>query len=138
MIAVSLTAVALAIWVYLVFARGGFWLCRERDGTTEPLPAMPPQVAIVIPARNEADSITQSITSILNQDYPALAAVLIDDDSTDGTAEIARRAAAAAGQQDRLTLVTGSPLPPGWTGKLWAVKQGIAAAEEQFAPKYLL
>ena len=53
MIAISLSAVALAIWVYLVFARGGFWLCRERDDTREPLPAVLPQIAVVVPARNE-------------------------------------------------------------------------------------
>lgn len=138
MIALSLAAVAFAIWIYLVFARGGFWLCRERDDTREPLPAVPPQIAIVVPARNEAENIARSITSLLRQDYPALAVVLVDDDSTDGTAEIARKAAAALGKGDRLTVVTGNPLPPRWTGKLWAVKQGIAAAEEKFGPKYLL
>ena len=138
MIAVSLSAVALAIWVYLVFARGGFWLCRERDGAREPLPTALPQITIVVPARNEADNIAQSITSLLKQDYPALTVVLVDDDSNDGTADVARHTAAALGKEDRLTVVTGTPLPPRWTGKLWAVKQGIAAAEEKFAPKYLM
>jgi hopene-associated glycosyltransferase HpnB len=138
MIAPLLAAVALAIWVYLVFARGGFWLCRERDGAREQLPAVLPQIAIVVPARNEADNIAQSITSLLSQDYPALSVVLVDDDSTDGTADVARRTAAALGKEDRLTIVTGAPLPPRWTGKCWAVKQGIAAAEEKFAPKYLM
>jgi hopene-associated glycosyltransferase HpnB len=138
MIAFSLAAVALVIWVYLVFARGGFWLCRERDNMREPPPAVLPQIAIVVPARNEADNIAQSVTSLLNQDYPALSVVLVDDDSADGTAEVARTTAAARGRADQLTVVTGSPLPPRWTGKLWAVKQGIAAAEEKFAPKYLM
>jgi glycosyltransferase involved in cell wall biosynthesis len=101
-------------------------------------PAVPPQVAIVVPARNEADNIAQSVTSLLAQDYPALALVLVDDDSDDGTADIARRAAAEAGAQDRLTVIRAGALPPRWTGKLWAVKQGIAAAEEKFAPKYLM
>jgi hopene-associated glycosyltransferase HpnB len=138
MIAASVSALAFAIWLYLVFARGGFWLCRERDDTREPLPAVPPQIAIVVPARNEAENIAQSVTSLLSQDYPALSMILVDDDSTDGTAEVARRTAAALGKEARLTIVTGSPLPPRWTGKLWAVKQGIAAAEEKFAPKYLM
>jgi hopene-associated glycosyltransferase HpnB len=136
MIAVSLSA--LAIWIYLVFARGGFWLGRERDDTTPSRLAVPPKVAIVVPARNEADNIAQSVTSLLAQNYPAFTLVLVDDDSTDGTADIARRTAAALGKQDRLIVVSGSPLPPRWTGKLWAVKQGIADAEEKFAPKYLM
>jgi len=136
MIAVSLSA--LAIWIYLVFARGGFWLGRERDDTTPSRLAVPPKVAIVVPARNEAENIAQSVTSLLAQNYPAFTLVLVDDDSTDGTADIARRTAAALGKQDRLIVVSGSPLPPRWTGKLWAVKQGIADAEEKFAPKYLM
>src|SRR4029077_14613956 len=106
MIALTLAAVALAIWLYLVFARGEFWLGRERDDTRPALPAAPPQVAIVVPARNEADNIAQSVTSLLAQDYPALALVLVDDDSSDGTADLARRAAAQAGAQDRLTVIS--------------------------------
>jgi hopene-associated glycosyltransferase HpnB len=62
----------------------------------------------------------------------------VDDDSDDGTADVARKAAAAIGATERLTVVSNKSLPKGWTGKLWAVKQGIAAAEEKFAPKYLL
>lgn len=138
MIAFGLAAASLAVWIYLVFARGGFWLGRERDDTAIALPADPPSVAIVVPARNEADGIAQSVTSLLSQDYPALSLIVVDDDSHDGTAEVARRAAAALGAEDLLTVLTGQPLPPRWTGKLWAVKQGIAAAEEKFAPQYLM
>jgi len=138
MIAVTLAALALAIWLYLVFARGGFWLGRERDDSNPPDPTVPPQVAIVVPARNEADNIAQSVASLLSQDYPALSLVLVDDDSDDGTADVARRAAVKHGAQDRLTIIRAGTLPPRWTGKLWAVKQGIAAAEEKFAPKYLM
>ena len=138
MIAVPLAALALAIWVYLVFGRGGFWLGRERDDGKPVLPAVLPQVAVVVPARNEADNIAQSITSLLSQDYPALSLVLVDDDSDDGTADVARRAAVAQRKEDRLTIVDSGALPPRWTGKLWAVKQGIAAAEEKFTPKYLM
>jgi len=138
MIVFSISALALAVWIYLVFARGGFWLGRERDETNPPRPAVPPSIAIVVPARNEADNIAQSVTSLLAQDYPAFTLVLVDDGSNDNTADIARQTAAAIGKQDRLTIVSGTPLPPRWTGKLWAVKQGIAAAEEKFAPKYLM
>jgi hopene-associated glycosyltransferase HpnB len=138
MIALALSAVALATWVYLVFARGLFWLGRERDDTAVRRPADPPSVAIVVPARNEADSIAESVTTLTAQDYAALHLVLVDDDSDDGTAKVARRAAAAIGAAERLTIVTNTSLPQGWTGKLWAVSQGIAAAEEKYAPKYLL
>ena len=136
MISLSLAGIALAIWLYLVFAHGGFWLCRERDDGVPPRPAAWPGVVAVVPARNEADGIAASIGSLLAQDYPALSIVLVDDDSSDGTADAARRAAANIGGTERLTIVTGQPLPAGWTGKLWAEKQGIAAAETR-VPKYL-
>jgi hopene-associated glycosyltransferase HpnB len=138
MIALLLAAAALAIWLYLVFARGFFWLARERDTAPARLPAALPPVAIVVPARNEADNIAQSVTSLLGQDYPALSLIVVDDDSNDGTADVARRAAAAHGAEAKLTIVDSRTLPAGWTGKLWAVKQGIAAAQEKFAPKYLM
>jgi hopene-associated glycosyltransferase HpnB len=137
MISLLLAAAAFAVWLYLVFAHGGFWLCDERDDGTPPRPAAWPKVAAVVPARNEADAIAQSIGSLLGQDYPALSIVLVDDDSGDGTADVARHAAASLGASERLTVVTGKPLPPGWTGKLWAEKQGIETAEA-LAPKYLL
>lgn len=133
----TLSAAALAIWIYLVFARGAFWLCRERDHGKPALPSVLPPVAIVVPARNEAESIAESVASLLRQDYPAAALVLVDDYSDDGTADVARSAAATLGA-DRLTIVSADALPQGWTGKLWAVKQGIAAAEKTHAPKYLL
>ena len=132
MISPLLTAAAFAAWLYLVFGRGFFWLCRERDDGTPPKPAALPKVVAVIPARNEADAIAQSIGSLLAQDYPALSVVLVDDDSNDGTAEVARSAAADSRAIDRLMIVSGKPLPSGWTGK----KQGIEAAET-LAPKYL-
>jgi hopene-associated glycosyltransferase HpnB len=128
---------ALAVWLYLLLARGAFWRCTERDdwGTAE-LPAWP-RVAAVVPARNEADCIGESIGSLLAQDYHgAWTVVLVDDDSNDGTAEIARRVADA---DERLRVVTSRGLPAGWTGKLWAAKQGIDAAMAlPQPPDYLL
>ena len=138
MISLVLASLALGVWVYLLLWRGWFWLGRERDDTAIVAPAVPPAVAIVVPARNEADSIATSVTSLLRQDYPAFSLVLVDDDSDDGTADVARRAAAALGAAQKLDLVRSRTLPPHWTGKLWAVKQGIAAAEEKFTPKYLM
>jgi hopene-associated glycosyltransferase HpnB len=125
--------IALAAWIYLLVGRGFFWLARERDDTgLPPDPDTWPDVVAVVPARNEADVIERSIGSILAQDYPgAFRVVLVDDASDDGTAA---RAAIAAGADGRLTILTGRPLPAGWTGKLWAVSQGVEAAG---APAYL-
>jgi hopene-associated glycosyltransferase HpnB len=126
-------AIALAAWVYLLLGRGFFWLARERDDANlPPEPAVWPDVVAVVPARNEADVIERSIGSLLTQDYPgALRVVLVDDASDDGTAV---RAATLAGAEGRLTILAGRPLPAGWTGKLWAVSQGVEAAG---APTYL-
>jgi hopene-associated glycosyltransferase HpnB len=130
--------IALAAWAYLLAARGGFWLARERDDRDAPAhPAAWPAVVAVIPARDEAATIGATVRSLLAQDYPGLAIILVDDGSRDGTAAAASAAAAAAGARERLTVIEGAPLPAGWTGKGWAQKQGIAAAGER-APRYLL
>lgn len=121
-LAIALAA-ALA-WAYLLAGRGGFWLARDRDDR-DPAPPDPvtwPSVTAIVPARNEADVIGASLASLLAQDYPgALRIILVDDNSDDGTA-------AAAPVSPLLAVVTGAPLAPGWTGKLWAVSQGIARA----------
>jgi hopene-associated glycosyltransferase HpnB len=122
----------LLIWLVLVLGRGGFWLARERDDRAQPPPpAAWPAVVAVVPARNEADVIGQSVGSLLRQDYPGpFRVVLVDDGSSDGTA-------AAAGADPRLEVLPGAPLPAGWTGKLWAQQQGVARASES-APDYIL
>jgi len=128
-------ALSLAIWLYLIFARGGFWLALEREAGA-PAPEVWPDVVAVIPARDEADSIGATVGSLLKQDYPgSFRIVVVDDESTDGTADMARRA--AEGAADRMNLVSGAPPPPGWSGKLWAVSQGLAAARAG-TPKYWL
>ena len=97
MITAVLASIALAVWIYLLAARGTFWLCRERDDWTSAELPVWPRVTAVVPARNEADGIAASIGSLLKQDYPGpWTVILVDDDSSDGTAEIARRAAPAA------------------------------------------
>jgi hopene-associated glycosyltransferase HpnB len=129
-----LAVLSLAIWAYLLLGRGGFWRASERDDRTPapaPLPARlpggaPAAVTAVIPARDEADVVGRAVTSLLTQDFAGrLDIVLVDDQSSDGTAETARRAAAALGAAARLTVLAGTPLPAGWTGKLWALQQGI-------------
>jgi len=95
-------------------------------------PATWPSVVAVVPARNEADVIQRSIASLLAQDYPGdFRILLVDDQSDDGTADLAR----ALGSS-RLTVLNGAPPPPGWTGKLWAMKQGSDHAAV-FAPEFL-
>lgn len=137
MLITLLAVVTLAVWLDLIVARGFFWLAAERDADG-PAPAVWPAVAAVIPARDEAESIRECVGSLLAQDYPGpFSIIVVDDQSTDGTAGIARRAAEAAGLPDRLTVLPGKALAPGWTGKLWAVKQGIAEARMR-APVYLL
>lgn len=107
------------IWLYLVFFHGRFW-----DSSPELSPAMPqdtPDVDIIIPARDEVETIGPVIASLVNQTYAGrFRVILVDDNSTDGTAT-------TAGTHDRLTIITGQEKPPGWSGKLWALSQGVAA-----------
>lgn len=132
MIAVALGALSLVIWLVLLLGRGMFWLARERDTRAmPPEPQVWPDVVAVVPARDEADVIARSVGSLLQQNYPGrFRVILVDDQSSDGTAEIAR----ALGS-DRLEVLTGAALARGWTGKLWAVSQGVARAGE--GPRYL-
>jgi hopene-associated glycosyltransferase HpnB len=128
----------LVIWAGLLAAHGGFWLAGERDDRAQPsAPAAWPSVTAVVPARDEADVIARCVGSLLAQDYPGdFRVILVDDNSSDGTADIARAEAQRLGRIDRLTVISGQPLAAGWTGKLWAVSQGVAHAEAD-APKYL-
>ena len=137
MIASLLAAAALFVWIYLVAARGGFWCAGERESGGA-APRAWPRVVAVIPARDEADGVGETIKSLLLQDYPGpFSIVLVDDESTDGTAGVALLAANATGGRDRLAIVPGVPRPPGWTGKLWAMKQGVERADAM-QPEFLL
>jgi hopene-associated glycosyltransferase HpnB len=140
MIIEVMAGIGLAIWLYLVAARGGFWLCSERDDWKPGPPPAWPRIAAVVPARNEAEGIAACIGSLLRQDYPGgWSVILVDDGSDDGTAGIAHAAAAAVNQAARLQVIEGRPPPAGWTGKLWAVKQGIEVAQTMTPPPdYLL
>jgi hopene-associated glycosyltransferase HpnB len=140
-IELSAGVIGLVAWAFLLAARGGFWCANVRDEVDlAEAPAAWPSVAAVIPARNEADVIAANVTSLLKQDYPVpLHVIVTDDQSSDGTAAAAHAAAQAIGAADRLTVLTGQPLPSGWAGKLWAQRQGAAHAKllpEQ--PRYLL
>jgi hopene-associated glycosyltransferase HpnB len=129
----AMGGVSVAIWLYLLLARGGFWRMREAaPAGTLPVPA--PPVVAVVPARNEAAVVAQSVGSLAAQRYPGdFHIVLADDDSDDGTGALAQ---AAAGDE-RLTVAGTGRLPEGWTGKLWAVSEGIRVAQS-YPAEYLL
>jgi hopene-associated glycosyltransferase HpnB len=125
----------LASWLYLLLGRGFFWLGRERDDQAPAGQGFWPFVVAVIAARDEAECVGDTVASLLRQDYPGIfAVILVDDQSRDGTAQIARDAAAALGAADRLTVISGRSLPAGWTGKLWAQSQGVEVAEAMAEP----
>lgn len=133
-----LAGICAAIWAYLMVGRGQFWRARLRDSAPAPQqPRQWPAVVAVVPARNEAECIGASIDSLLQQDYPgSLAIIVVDDDSTDATAASVRAKAEHAGRA--LHVLSSKGPPAGWTGKLWALEQGIAAVEPQQADYILL
>jgi hopene-associated glycosyltransferase HpnB len=129
-----LAAVCTLVWIYLICGRGRFWTARGRDDTIPPSPKTWPSVVTVIPARNEAPVIAASVRSLLRQDYRGqFSIIVVDDDSDDGTAAVAM----ATGAGTTLSIVKSDGPPAGWTGKLWALKQGVAAAGAS-RPDYLL
>jgi hopene-associated glycosyltransferase HpnB len=134
-----IAAIPVLVWAYLLAARGGFWRVAGRSlGPPMPRTAPARKVTVLVPARNEAALIGAALTSLAQQTFDGhIQLVVIDDESNDGTADAAAAAARACGALDRLTVVHGTSLPRGWTGKLWALSQGVAAAAS-FDPDYLL
>lgn len=130
---VAFSVLSFVAWVYLIGFRGRFWRSipvislRAASGAAK--------VAVIIPARNEAANVQLSLASLLSQNYPGnLAIILVDDNSTDETAEVA----ASLAIDIRLTIVRGEPLPPGWSGKLWAINQGLAQEKARESDYILL
>jgi hopene-associated glycosyltransferase HpnB len=126
-----IVVLSFSIWLFLLLFWGNFWRADCRLNNSQKLNDYPndyPTVYAVIPARNEDEVIATSLTSLLNQDYAGqLDLILVDDNSSDRTTEIARQTAAQLGKSDRLTVIAGQPLASGWKGKLWAMHQGIEA-----------
>jgi hopene-associated glycosyltransferase HpnB len=127
-----LAILVLAAWGALLTLRGDFWRADQRLVEGEFQPDLWPTVAVVVPARNEADVIEESLLSIAAQRYEGTVRIfLVDDRSDDDTARLARKVPG-------VTVIGGSDAPPGWTGKMWAVSQGMAIVEEtNITPEYV-
>ena len=158
-LAIILAGISLAIWIVLTFFRGAFWQLRQFDDDCHPersegpqlsphrgpiredgLAPAPlsswPRIAVIVPARNEAETIGRTVESLVAQDYPGeFRIIVVDDHSEDQTTDLARRAVQAKNAGDRVTVIQTAPLQPGWTGKLWALQQGIEKAASS-SPDY--
>lgn len=145
-IGLGLVGLSLGIWLWLLGCRGLFWRSDpilERPGwqpnasQSRVSPIVFPTVCVIIPARNEAELLPVTLRSVLSQNYPGLfQVILIDDHSTDGTGAVAKQVAEDLGKAAQLKVITAHPLAEGWSGKLWAMQQGVQAAGTAF--DYLL
>ena len=126
-----LALVSLVVWVVLTFFRSAFWQVHAFEDEQVP-PSAPekwPSVVAVVPARNEARSIERVLSSLVGQEYGGPFQIIVGDDhSEDGTGALAEQAAQASGGSSRTALVTAETLESGWTGKLWALEQGVQKA----------
>ncbi|HEV2992000.1 MAG TPA: glycosyltransferase [Candidatus Angelobacter sp.] len=129
--------ISLLIWIYLLAARGGFWRVSGLIPPESRLRKIQGLVAVIVPARNEAEVLEKSLRSLQEQSCnESLHIFVVDDSSTDSTAEIALQAAASPGKAT-LTVLQGRPLPAGWSGKVWAMEQGVERARK-LNPRFLL
>jgi len=120
---VELIAVcSLGAWLYLLTARGGFWQISAAARSSHP--GIGKSVCVIVPARNEESVVGQAIASLR-----PWRTILVDDHSSDRTAAVAAQAGAS--------VVQAAPLPPGWSGKLWAISEGLRHAGS-IAPDYWL
>ena len=132
-----LSIATLLIWLYLLLFHARFWR-MDRLHLPEPATRDFKRVAVIVPARDEADVIARCVSSLLHQSYAGeIRLFVVDDSSSDGTANAARAAAGSLGLSEKLVVVNGSALPTGWTGKVWAMQQGWQAAKV-FKPDFLL
>ena len=113
------------VWIWLIFFRGQFWSCNQKICDQYVLETFPSIVAL-IPARNEVETIGATISSLRNQVYSGkIEIIVIDDNSSDGTEVAARKAMCSR-------IIKSGDLPSGWTGKLWAIHQGIKLIQNDF------
>jgi hopene-associated glycosyltransferase HpnB len=129
MIALAIALAALTAWLYLLVFHSGFWRLTEHDRSFAPPDARTPagaSVVAIVPARDEAEVIATSLASLLRQEFPGrLDIVLVDDQSADGTAEVARACAESEGAAERLTVLRSDGPDSGWTGKIAAMHRGF-------------
>lgn len=126
MIIPALASLSLVIWLVLLLARGGFWRVSTLQASIGMKPLEPCRVVAIVPARDEADVIGEALRSLVRQEFSGeLRVIVVDDNSSDETADVAR--------ETGVTVISGAPLAAGWTGKLWAMQQGVAAADDMNA-----
>lgn len=123
---IVLTLLAVPVWVYLLLGRHGFWRAMPRLELSPGSIENAPPVAVIIPARDEADTIGAAVRSLLAQDYNGrLDVIVVDDQSCDQTAAIVEALIPEVSPSRRLELIGNSDRPVGWSGKLWAIKTGL-------------
>jgi hopene-associated glycosyltransferase HpnB len=136
--AICIAGLSLIIWLFLFFFNGHFWQIWISDADNKPMVAPPawPRIVAIVPARNEASTIAETVASLAAQDYPGQFSILVvDDHSEDGTPDLARKASTEASAADRLRVISAPQLEAGWTGKLWALEAGLKAGAE-LAPQF--
>lgn len=134
-----LSLLSFTIWLVLLLVWGQFWRSDQRLPKTTAALEVWPDVCAIVPARNEADVLPRSLRSLLTQDYPGqFRIILVDDQSTDGTAAVAQQIAAEVENESALQILSTELLPVGWAGKLWAMQQGVEYLQQQGSPPYLL
>ncbi len=138
MIWAAIALMSCLVWLYLAMLRGGFWRADVRDTSAQnaqqEIEAWP-RIGVVIPARNEVDVLGESLRSVLQLRYAGeLSIVVVDDHSHDGTGALARRLADERAALHHVSVISATALPDGWTGKLWAIHQGIEHLERAIDP----
>ncbi len=122
--AIVIISLSLLLWVFILMAAADNWSKEPRlEAHSYPGPPVPtPLLTVIIPARNEEKTISRCLESVLEQDYPRLEVIVVDDRSEDRTAEVVE---AYCRKDPRVRLVRGAPVPPGWAGKCHAIYQGV-------------
>ncbi|NES99022.1 MAG: glycosyltransferase [Sphaerospermopsis sp. SIO1G1] len=138
----GLMILSLIIWLCLILFWGQFWRVDQQLQIESSTCTKFPTVCIIVPARNEAEVITVTLRSLLLQDYPGnFQVLLVDDQSTDETASLAVEISEEFDQTAKLKIIVSKDLPPGWTGKLWAMEQGFQQINQLYQndyPDYIL